>query len=218
MVRNNLIGPFRSRGKRNKKLKMAALGNLGSGSTAAVKDMFEAPDSKIGNAPMMEVQWALKSYSHAETYFNLITSVDPKLLKLTKKDNEIYAHFREDFKDVVINKIDEDSLKSPDSKKKWRKFCEEYRGEVEDYNFGTLLRIDSTEDISDKNTCIVPRVQFLAIEIARNREGYNDSLRQKYKNTNKNKTKDSNGISDSDITIADSENTIKQALENGFKL
>ena len=35
---------------------------------------------------------------------------------------------------------------------KWRDFCECFKGKVEDYNIGCLLRLDCTEDIKDKNT------------------------------------------------------------------
>jgi hypothetical protein len=45
-----------------------------------------------------------------------------------------------------------------------------------DYNFGSLLRLNAAVDYSDANTAIVPRIQFLAIEIARNREGYNNHI------------------------------------------
>ena len=44
---------------------------------------------------------------------------------------------------------------------------------VEDYNFGTLLRLDCKDGYSEANTTLVPRVQFLAIEVARNRQGLN---------------------------------------------
>ena len=47
------------------------------------------------------------------------------------------------------------------------------RAHVEEYNFGTLLRLDCKEGYSEANTTLVPRVQFLAIEIARNRQGLN---------------------------------------------
>eukprot|EP01105_Mastigella_eilhardi_P000308 TRINITY_DN1039_c0_g1_i3.p2 TRINITY_DN1039_c0_g1~~TRINITY_DN1039_c0_g1_i3.p2 ORF type:complete len:117 (+),score=25.26 TRINITY_DN1039_c0_g1_i3:418-768(+) len=42
---------------------------------------------------------------------------------------------------------------------------------------GTLLRVDPELDYTPENTFIAPRVQFLAIEVLRNREGFNDALR-----------------------------------------
>lgn len=37
-----------------------------------------------------------------------------------------------------------------------------------------------TGDYSPENTTLVPRVQFYAIEIARNRSGLNDGIREKF--------------------------------------
>ncbi|NXR65589.1 PBDC1 protein, partial [Rhadina sibilatrix] len=59
---------------------------------------------------------------------------------------------------------------------KWRPFCLRFEGLVEDFNFGTLLRLDSRRDYSEENTILAPRIQFLAIEIARNREGCNQQV------------------------------------------
>lgn len=87
----------------------------------------------------------------------------------------------------------------------WRPFCNQFEGLVEDFNYGTLLRLDCEKDYTEENTifgmpashggkyscktlqkCLTSfflsfllsatRAQFFAIEIARNREGYNDSL------------------------------------------
>ena len=71
---------------------------------------------------------------------------------------------------------------------------------MEDYNFGTLVRIDARGEYSSENTLLgksersikenfslrfllvsVVRVQFYAIEIARNREGHNASIRDQFK-------------------------------------
>ncbi|VDO93063.1 unnamed protein product [Schistosoma margrebowiei] len=58
---------------------------------------------------------------------------------------------------------------------KWRPFCNEFEKKVEDFNFGTLLRLDASKGYCPENTCIVPRIQFLALEIARNRLGINNT-------------------------------------------
>lgn len=50
-----------------------------------------------------------------------------------------------------------------------------------DYSYGTLLRSDAAKDYAEENTILVTRIQFYAIEIARNREGVNDILRIKFK-------------------------------------
>lgn len=90
--------------------------------------------------------WAMKAYNHAEVYYNvsermdervnlscglqhlqvqphwpiislqLISSVDPKFLKLTKSDEQIYTKFREAFPDLGIQVLDPELLKSADAK------------------------------------------------------------------------------------------------------
>ncbi|NXT71510.1 PBDC1 protein, partial [Chaetops frenatus] len=59
---------------------------------------------------------------------------------------------------------------------KWRPFCLRFEGVVEDFNYGTLLRLDSRREYSEENTIFATRIQFFAIEIARNREGCNDRV------------------------------------------
>jgi len=144
-------------------------------------------ENAIGNSEDIELQWAIKAFHHAETYFNLITAVDPKLLKLSPHDDIIYAKFKADFPDLKVEVITDDLIKSDEAKPKWREFCEAFDPNandvviVKDYNTGTLLRLDASQDISEDNTTLVPRIQFLAIEIARNREGINSELRNKFK-------------------------------------
>lgn len=89
--------------------------------------------------------WAMKAYNHAEVYFNvsiiawacfgwkvslkfshfsffppfspkLISSVDPKFLKLTKSDDKIYSAFMESFGDLNLEVLDPELLKSPEAK------------------------------------------------------------------------------------------------------
>lgn len=47
---------------------------------------------------------------------------------------------------------------------------------VPDFNFATLMRLNSHLEYSEENSIVVPRAQFVAIEIARNRLGFNDNL------------------------------------------
>uniref|UniRef100_A0A4W6ELP7 Polysaccharide biosynthesis domain containing 1 n=1 Tax=Lates calcarifer TaxID=8187 RepID=A0A4W6ELP7_LATCA len=108
--------------------------------------------------------------------FSLISSVDPKFLKLTKLDDKIYSSFRETFKELDIKLLNPDDLKSDEAKERWRPFCNQFEGLVEDFNYGTLLRLDCEKDYTEENTIFATRVQFFAIEIARNREGYNDTV------------------------------------------
>ncbi|EZA48086.1 hypothetical protein X777_14195, partial [Ooceraea biroi] len=147
----------------------------------AGSSILSRPADEFGNDPSVEAMWAIKAMEHAEVYFNILCSVDPKLLRLTPHDEQIRKAFRDVFPNMKVDKIDEDELKSPEGKAKWRSFCEQFKDIVEDYSFGTLLRADCTEDYSEKNSILTTRIQFYAIELARNREGLNDGIRGKYK-------------------------------------
>nr|XP_031302147.1 protein PBDC1 isoform X3 [Camelus dromedarius] len=120
--------------------------------------------------------WAMRAMQHAEVYYRLISSVDPQLLKLTKVDDQIYSEFRENFEKLRIDVLDPEELKSESAKEKWRPFCLKFDGIVEDFNYGTLLRLNCSQGYTEENTIFAPRIQFFAIEIARNREGYNKAV------------------------------------------
>lgn len=105
--------------------------------------------------------------------------MDPRDLKLSPFDDTIYKTFREDFPDMKVDVVNEEELKSTASKIKWRNFIEKFN-KLEDFAFGTLIRADSSKEFSPENSIFVVRVQFLAIEIARNREGCNDCIRKVY--------------------------------------
>ncbi|XP_076175167.1 protein PBDC1 [Ptiloglossa arizonensis] len=160
---------------------MAFIGDVTADQLLAASNVLSRPADEFGNDPSLEAMWAMKAMEHAEVYFNILCSVDPKFLKLTPHDEQIYKTFRDVFPDLKVNKISEDELKSPESKMKWRPFCEQFKGLVEDYSFGTLLRADCEGDCSEENSILTTRIQFYAIELARNREGFNDGIRKKYK-------------------------------------
>ncbi|CAF0727545.1 unnamed protein product [Didymodactylos carnosus] len=133
------------------------------------------------NDPVIEQQWAIKAFQHSEIYFNLLCAIaDPKSLRLTPNDDKIYGRFREMFPDFNVDVLDENTLKTEQAKQKWREFCEQFRDFVEDYNFGTLVRTRADGEYSEENTILLVRIQFYAIEIARNREGYNSRVRHLY--------------------------------------
>lgn len=127
----------------------------------------------------VERHWAIKAFQHAEIYFNLISSTECQKVKLTKIDQHIYNKFRTEFPDLNIEHINEDvDFKSELSKEKWRNFIVQFENDVDDYNFGTLLRNRCDEDYGPENSFFVPRIQFLCIEIARNRERLNAKVFQ----------------------------------------
>ncbi|XP_074248316.1 protein PBDC1 isoform X3 [Saimiri boliviensis] len=135
-----------------------------------------AATSGTDEPPDIEMAWALRAMQHAEVYYKLISSVDPQFLKLTKVDDQIYSEFRKNFEKLKIDVLDPEELKSESAKEKWRPFCLKFNGIVEDFNYGTLLRLDCSQGYTEENTIFAPRIQFFAIEIARNREGYNKAV------------------------------------------
>jgi len=127
----------------------------------------------------IERQFAVKAVLHAQTYWNILEKVKGSELRLTKLDNEIYEHFVRDFPEVDVSKtVDEDAMKSKAGKERWRKFMQEYEKKVEDYNFGTLMRNDAKAEYTEVTTIFVQRMQFYAIEIARNKLGLNDWIKE----------------------------------------
>lgn len=129
------------------------------------------------NLEDIEKQFAVKAVMQAETYFTLLEKVPGSKLKLTQHDDDIFNALLEDFpefkdpaKAAVISEAD---MKSKEGKEKWRVFCEKFK-EIEDYNFGTLLRTKASDEYTQEGTIFAVRIQFYAIEIARNRYGLND--------------------------------------------
>ncbi len=49
-------------------------------------------------------------------YFQLLTAVDPKFLKLTQMDDIIYVAFRNEFRDLKVDILVEEHLKNKDAK------------------------------------------------------------------------------------------------------
>ncbi|GAP84431.1 putative DUF757 domain-containing protein [Rosellinia necatrix] len=132
------------------------------------------------NLEDIEKQFAVKAVQHLETYWAILQKVKGSALRLTRIDNDILEHLRTDFPEfdpaVTIN---EDEMKSKAGKERWRKFMEAYEKKVDDYNFGTMLRTSPKVEYEQNTTIFVPRMQFYAVEIARNRAGLNDWIYEK---------------------------------------
>ncbi|MCJ1257419.1 hypothetical protein MMC24_005244 [Lignoscripta atroalba] len=123
----------------------------------------------------MEKQFAVKAVQHMATYWAILEKMRGSRLRLTKMDDEIYEHFKRDFPEFDPREtIIEDEMKSKKGKERWRTFMMAYEKKVEDYNFGTMLRANPKFEYGEKETIFAMRMQFYAIEIARNREGLND--------------------------------------------
>ncbi|RDW87463.1 hypothetical protein BP5796_03157 [Coleophoma crateriformis] len=127
------------------------------------------------NLEDIEKQFAVKAVQHMSTYWAILEKVPGSTLRLTKIDDEIYEHLKQDFPDFdPAATINEDEMKSKAGKERWRKFMMAYEKRVDDYNFGTIVRTNPKFEYGEKETIFVPRMQFYAIEIARNRAGLND--------------------------------------------
>lgn len=140
----------------------------------------ENPD----NLEDIEKQFAVKAVQQMGTYWNLLESIPPQKLKLTQFDDAILEKFYElfpeyDEKSIAI--LDEEFLKSKESKERWREYIKNFEETIEDYNFGTLVRKDVSKEYSEDNTIFVVRIQFYAIELMRNKLGLNNWVYEKNK-------------------------------------
>ena len=126
----------------------------------------------------MEKQFAVKAVQHMSTYWGILEKMPGSKLRLTRMDDEILEHLHRDFPDFdPAQPLDEDKMKSKEGKDRWRKFVNVYeKGDkkVEDFSFGTMLRLSPKTEYGEKETMFAVRMQFYAIEIARNKAGLND--------------------------------------------
>ncbi|PFH62654.1 hypothetical protein XA68_12525 [Ophiocordyceps unilateralis] len=147
-------------------------------SGAAVPAGFDAEQAI--NMEEMEQQFAVKAVQQMQTYWSLLETVKGSTLRLTKMDDDIYAHLTEAFPDFdAAATINEDEMKSKAGKERWRAFMMVYEKKIDDYNFGTMVRDSPRAEYEEKTTIFVPRMQFYAIEIARNKKALNDWIYEK---------------------------------------
>ena len=132
------------------------------------------------NSEQIEQAFAVKVVQHIETYWKILEKVPGSKLRLTKLDDEIYEHFKKEFPEFDPKAtINEDEMKSKEGKERWRNFINAYDKKVDDFNYGTVIRTNPKFEYGEKETIFAVRMQFYAIEIARNREGLNDWIYEK---------------------------------------
>jgi sulfatase maturation enzyme AslB (radical SAM superfamily) len=100
----------------------------------------------------IEKQWAVKAVEQMATYYGLLEAMPGSKLQLTKHDKDIYEHFQREFPDFDISNVSETDMKSKEGKEKWRKFIGEYENKVQDFNFGTMVRVSPKTDYEQDNT------------------------------------------------------------------
>lgn len=87
------------------------------------------------------------------TYWSLLEMKRGSELRLTRIDDDIYTHFRADFSDFDLDgAIDEDEMKSPAGKERWRRFINAYEKRVDDFNFGTMIRARASHEYGEKES------------------------------------------------------------------
>lgn len=77
-------------------------------------------------------------------------------------DDEILKDFEENFPEINVAHLDEKDFKTPAAKEKWRNFMNKYEKRVNEYNFGSLIRIDCKEDYTEQNTMFGVRMQVIS--------------------------------------------------------
>ncbi|GAA5999990.1 ribosome-associated Tef1p biogenesis chaperone CHP1 [Rhodotorula paludigena] len=176
-------------------LGVASDGGAGGGG-GGIPTNFNAETAE--NDEGIEMQFAVMCMEQAEAYFGLITKVRPSTLKrLTQWDDEIMEAFEKHFPDYSssddkLRVLDEDEMKSAQGKKRWRDFMMPFEcvfsalsrragitKKIDEFNFGTLIRTNCEDDYTQENSMFGYRLQFYAIEIARNRRGLNDKIWEK---------------------------------------
>ena len=85
---------------------MSGLSSLSAEGVKSGAAALSRPAEEYINSPSIELQWAEAAFDYSQVHFDLIRSVDPKLLSLLPEAEEIYQSFRELFPDLkVLNKI-----------------------------------------------------------------------------------------------------------------
>jgi len=92
------------------------------------------------------------------TYWAILEKVPGSKLRLTKMDDEIYAHFKEEFPDFdPAATLVEDEMKSKAGKEKWRNWMMQYEKTIHDFNFGTIIRTNPKYEY-DQDTTIFGKI------------------------------------------------------------
>ncbi|GAA5989401.1 hypothetical protein JCM11641_004814, partial [Rhodosporidiobolus odoratus] len=128
-----------------------------NGQAQGIPQGFSAETAE--NDQEIEMQFAVKCMEEAETHFKLIRSLKASTLpRLTKWDSELYSCFSTAFPEYLANGgeklklLDEDEMKSPEGKKRWREFMMPFEKKIDEYNFGTLLRKNVQDDYTEQNS------------------------------------------------------------------
>jgi hypothetical protein len=133
---------------------------------------------QVDNDSELEMKGIGLAVEYLEQHWKLLCScgcsTDIVLSSDAEQDAALYRSFRENFPSLNIEDLSVDSMKHERSRTQWRSVLDLWEGRLRDHNMICLLRYDCRSGYDNANTMLVPRAQFLMIEIARNREGLND--------------------------------------------
>lgn len=85
--------------------------------------------------------------------YKVVIQVEKMLtIFIIRIDDEILQDFEETFPEINVEHLDDKDFKTAAAKEKWRLFINKYEKRVNEYNFGSLIRIDCREDYTEENT------------------------------------------------------------------
>lgn len=172
----------------------AAAASAASGSGAGVvaaadasslsqADLDHMDSLEVENSGEIEMNGIMYAVDYMNDHWKMLTEADDAatlvLAGSKAEDDRLYREFRAAFGSMDVTVTKNETLKDTRTQETWRAFMMSQDGRMDEFNMISLLRIDSGGNYDDANTLLVPRVQFLAIEIARNREGINDCAKLK---------------------------------------
>lgn len=147
-------------------------------STLSAAELEHMDSLEVENSGEIEMNGVMYAVEYMGDHWKMLTGASSaRELVLSgdaAEDERLYREFRAAFGAMDVRLTKSSMLKDPRSQETWRAFMMAQDGRMEEFNMISLLRIDAALGYDDDNTLLVPRVQFLAIEIARNREGVND--------------------------------------------
>ena len=158
-------------------------------------DISDIGELEVENDPGVERVGSAETWRVCEAHWKQLTAARvPKELVLSedeKQDRHLYHTFRSQF-GLDVSHVSWADLHNQFEMGKWRAVLSACEGRVKWYNMMYLLRADVKKSYSeqkddmgppdDTGVChpdgllLVPRIQWLMVEIARNREGLNDGL------------------------------------------
>lgn len=147
--------------------------------TLTREELDRMEDLEVENSGEIELHGILYAIRRMGEHWEQLTSAaNADAMVLTgsrEEDTQLYSTFRSRFPAMQLGLITEDTLKDTRLHETWRDFLTSQAEQLSEHNMISLLRKNASLGYNDENTMLVPRAQFLCIEIARNREGVNDS-------------------------------------------